>query len=180
MTGVRKELDAAELRRLLVELGARLHAKGVEATLYIVGGAAIALELDPRRVTVDIDAVFHPETTVRQEAQAIAAEHHLPPDWLSSNAAMFIPGGDTDAVVLDIPGLSVSLASPEHLLAMKMAAFRPGQDVVDLELLFRLLGITAAAQAAELALHVYGECSVVLPERDELLLSARAVLDRLR
>lgn len=62
MAGPRRELTADDVRELLAELGRRLQAKGVAATVYVVGGAAIALELDARRVTADVDAVFHPET----------------------------------------------------------------------------------------------------------------------
>jgi hypothetical protein len=180
MAGMRREVTAEEVRALLGELGQRLAAKGVEATIYIVGGAAIALELDPRRVTVDVDGVFHPETTVRDEARAMAKEHELPEDWLNDNAKAFTPGGDRGAVSLDIPGLSVALASPEHLLAIKMASFRPGQDLDDLELLFRTLRIATPEEAAEISTGVYGEYSVVLPGWDELLLSAQAVIDRMR
>lgn len=175
----RRELGVDEIRELLAELGRRLHDRGVEATIYIVGGAAIALEMDARRVTVDVDAVFRPETTVAETAAAIAAERGLRPDWLNQSARAYIPGGDAGAVLLDIPGLSVALASPEHLLAMKMAAFRP-TDVPDLELLFGELKITTADQAADIALSVYGEESVVLPGRDELLLTGQAILNRLR
>jgi hypothetical protein len=174
------ELTHDEMRALLTELGARLHAAGVEATLYIVGGAAIAFELDVRRVTADIDAVFHPETTVRAEVAAMANEKGLPQGWLNDNARAFVPGGDDDAVPFTVPGMSVALASPRHLLAMKMAAARPGQDLDDLALLFDTLGLTTPEAAADVALAVYGEGSVVLPERDELVLTARAVFDRIR
>lgn len=180
MAGPRRELTADELRELLTELGRRLHSKGVEATLYVVGGAAIALEMDARRVTVDVDAIFHPETTVREEAQQLADERGLPRDWLNNSVAAFVPGDDTAAVPLDIEGISVATASPEHLLAMKMASYRPGKDQADLQLLFDRLAITEPAQAADIALDVYGEYSVVLPDRDELVLSAQAVLDRRR
>lgn len=178
MTGARIELNAREVRELLGELGRRLTAKGVKATIYVVGGAAIALETDARRVTVDIDAVFHPATTVREEAVRLAAERGLPPGWLDDSVAAFVPGGDDAAVALDIEGVAVSVASPEHLLAMKMASFRPGRDQSDLDLLFDRLGVTTPARAADIALAVYGEYSVVLPGRDELELSARAVLER--
>lgn len=59
-----------------------------------------------------------------------------------------------------------------------MAAFR-ATDLPNLELLFRELGITTPEQAADIALRVYGEDTVVLPQRDELILSARAILERL-
>lgn len=87
---------------------------------------------------------------------------------------------DDDAVPLEIDGIAVTTASPEHLLAMKMASFRPGRDQTDLELLFDHLGITDPARAADIAVAVYGEYGVALPGRDELVLSAQAVLDRRR
>lgn len=91
-----------------------------------------------------------------------------------------MPGSDDAAVALELEGITVTTASPEHLLAMKMASYRPGKDQTDLELLFAQLQITEPSQAADIALAVYGEYSVVLPGRDELLLSARAVLERRR
>lgn len=174
----RHELGVDEIRALLTELGRRLDEQDVRATVYIVGGAAIALSTDTRRVTVDIDAVFHPETTVADVVATMAREKGLRPDWLNQSARAFVPGGDDEAVPLDIPGLAIALASPQHLLAMKMAAFRP-TDVPDLELLFRQLSITTADEAADIAQAVYGEESVVLPRRDELVLSAQAVLNRM-
>lgn len=108
----------------------------------------------------------------------LAAERNLPRDWLNNSVAGFVPGGDDDGVPLQLEGITVTTASPEHLLAMKMASFRPGKDQADLELLFAQLGITEPSQAADIALAVDGEYSVVLPGRDELLLSAQAVLDR--
>lgn len=176
--GPRRELTADEIRDLLTVLGRRLEARGVEATIYIVGGAAIALEIDARRVTVDVDAVFRPEATVKEEAEALAAERGLPLHWLSDAVAGFVPGGDAGAVRLDIPGVAVTVGSTEHLLAMKMASYRPGKDQADLELLFDRLGVTSAEQAAQIALGVYGDYAAVLPGREELLLSAQAILDR--
>jgi hypothetical protein len=178
MAAHRHELSRDDILGLLTELGRRLQAQGVTATVYVVGGAAMALEFDARRVTVDIDAVFHPRATVLDEARALARERGLPGGWLDDAVAAFVPGHDTGAVVLDLPGIAVSVGSPEHLLAMKMASYRPGRDQSDLELLFDRLGIGTADQAADIALRVYGEYTVVLPERDELLLSAQAILDR--
>lgn len=180
MAGPRRELTADEVRELLGELGRRLQAQGVEATVYVVGGAAIALEIDTRRVTTDVDAIFDPETSVRVEAQLLAAERGLPEDWLNSSVRSFVPGGDDDAIPLELEGITVTSASPTHLLAMKMASYRPGKDQSDLALLFDHLGVTDAGQAADIALSVYGEYSEVLPGREELVLSAQAVLDRRR
>lgn len=174
------EFSRSEIRELLTELGRRLHARGVEADIYIVGGAAMALEFDERRVTADVDGIFTHGEISRAAAQ-MAEERGLPADWLNARAAMFLPGGaDPGSVQFACDGLTVSVASPQHVLAMKMAAFRPGKDYDDLEALFDRLGIETPEQAADLALSIYGEGTVVLPDRDELILSARAILDRRR
>lgn len=86
----------------------------------------MALAYDARRATRDIDAVFRPHGAVLEEARAVAAELGLPPWWLNEQASAYVaPGGDPDAArVFDHPGLRVSAASPEHLLAMKVLAAR--------------------------------------------------------
>lgn len=173
------EFDVDDIQALLTELGERLMAEGVHGEIYLVGGAALALEYDERRTTADIDAVLRPEATIRTVAAAMAEERGLPSTWINSSATAFVPGGDPGTVILDLPGVAVAVAAPEHLLAMKMAGYRSGQDQADLELLFTELSITSPEQAADLALTVYGEHTVGLPDRPELLLSAQAILDRL-
>ena len=52
------DLDADQIRELLDELDRRLRTDGVAATLYIIGGAAVALQLpDADRRTQDIDGL---------------------------------------------------------------------------------------------------------------------------
>jgi hypothetical protein len=156
-----------DLLELLRDLGGRLQQRGLSADLYVVGGAAIALAFDHRRVTRDIDAAFHPADTVREEASRLAEQRGLPPDWLSSAAIAFAPPGrDEDAVALDLPGLAVSVASPEHLLAMKLAAGRE-RDVTDLVVLFEALSVTRPEQALEIARRLYGEESAILTDPDQ-------------
>lgn len=175
----RFELTVDDVRELLTELGSRLQDDGVEATLYIAGGVAMAVEFDARRVTKDVDAVFHPRSTVQEAAVAIAADRGLPPDWLNDGVRAWIPGDDGERVPFDVPGLTVALASPRHLLAMKMAAFRP-VDKADLAVLFDHLGIETPEEAADIAVEVYGEHAHALPSREELVLEAESILARRR
>jgi len=100
----------------------------VVADLYVFGGAAMAVAYDARRATRDVDALFMPHGIVLDEAQAVAKEFGLPGWWLNEQASAYVaPGGDPDAkLVFDHPGLRVSAASPEHLLAMKVLAARRG------------------------------------------------------
>lgn len=76
------------------------------------------------------------------------------------------PGPDDDAVPVDLPGLAVTVASPEHLVAMKLAAGRE-RDLTDLALLFEGLDITRPEQALTIARRLYGTDSVVLSDPDE-------------
>jgi len=172
--------DRDKIVELLTELGRRLSAKGVSGRLYVVGGAAMALELDTRRATRDIDAIFHPPTSVADEAASMAADLGLPLGWLSAAAQAFIPLPDEDPVSIDVEGLQVAVSSPANLLALKMAAGCP-QDIPDLVVLFRHLKIKSPEQAVAMAERMYGGDSVVLSEpRESLLLLAESVLARAR
>ena len=176
---VEVEFSREDIEELLEELGRRLLARNMTGRIYVAGGAAIALEFPERRVTRDIDALFDPVRAMREEADAMAAERGLSPTWLSDGVRAFMPSGDDpQAKTYSVPGLDVGVASPRYLLAMKMAAGRP-QDLHDLILIFRELGITKTEEAADIAQAVHGPDSILLPPRDELILYAEAVLNRL-
>ena len=79
-------LGRAELERAFMELGDRLVRRGVVADLFIVGGAAMALAYDARRVTRDVDATFVPHGVVLEESRNVALALGLPPWWLNEQA----------------------------------------------------------------------------------------------
>lgn len=54
----------ADLVALFDELAGRLRQRGVHASIYVVGGAAISMSFDARRATRDIDASVVVEDTV--------------------------------------------------------------------------------------------------------------------
>lgn len=138
------ELDRERLQELLAELDRRLAARGVAAGVYVVGGAAVALTVAVRRVTMDVDAVAT-DDVVYDEAAAIAAAHGLPPSWLNPAAAPWIPPRPTMGHPTE-PGLQVVLAPPEHLLAMKMVALRE-RDYPDIAALALMIGLRDAPVA---------------------------------
>jgi len=146
-----------EIVELLSELGRRLAARSIEGEMYVVGGAAIALAFDSRRSTADIDAVFEPKTTIYEIAGELAHERGLPEGWLNDAVKGFLAGADPDApLVLEVPGLRVSTASPRILLAMKVLSHRVGEDEDDVRLLARELGFDAAHDILAVAETVYG------------------------
>lgn len=89
-----EELDADRLRELFQELSDRLADRGQQAQLFVVGGAAMALEYDGGRVTRDVDAVFAPGPEVRQLAEELSGAHGLEPDWINDAVKGFMPGED--------------------------------------------------------------------------------------
>ena len=174
----RREFDRADIVELLAALGARLEARGVHGSAYVVGGAAISTTFDDgRRLTSDIDALTSPADVIAVEAAQLAVERDLPSNWLNSKAKPWIPSpsSDTDATVTEIPGLTVTIASPRHLLAMKMSAFRT-VDRSDLVRLFERLDIRTPEQAADIVDEVYGVDDLANPGREEAIISARSVL----
>lgn len=170
-----------QIRHLLTALARRLDEHDVSAEIYLVGGAAMALEYNSRRTTRVIDAVYSPEHAVSEAAHTIAEEFGLDPAWLNNAAGAWIPDGrDDDATSFAVAkNLSVKVASPRNLLAMKLSAGRD-QDIADIAVLCQTLGIDTAEEAVKVAFQLYGEDSVRLSDADDLLLVAQEALDTMR
>jgi predicted nucleotidyltransferase len=141
-------LGRAELERAFTALGERLASRDVTADVFVVGGAAMALAYDAKRVTRDVDARFVPHGIVLEEAHRVAEDLGLPPWWLNEQASVYISGKDDPGKrrVFDHPGLRVMAASPEHVFAMKALAARV-RDIDDLRLLAGMAGVRSSADA---------------------------------
>lgn len=149
-------LTGVDIRRLFEKLAAELSTQGTRAELFLVGGAAIALCFDERRATRDLDAAFAPTDAVRRAAAAVAEREGLEPDWLNDAVKGFLPGEDAQAVrYFEAPGLTVDVASPEYLLAMKLFSSRAEVDAEDIALLYRHLGYTTVVQGLDLVEQAY-------------------------
>lgn len=151
-------IGADRIRELLVELGTRLDARGIEARMFLVRGAAMALAFSRDRVTRDLDAVFEPKQQIYEEASRMAAEHGLPATWLNDGVKGLLP--DVHPPVEGVGtfttrGLHVGLASAEYLFAMKAAAARQETDGEDLRRLADLLHLTSLDDALALVERFY-------------------------
>jgi hypothetical protein len=163
--GAKKDLTREELIQLLTELGAELHSRGVRGELFIVGGAAMALAFDARRLTSDVDAVFEPRSVIADAAQTVASRHPgLDSGWLNDAMKGFLPGWDTaQQVILDVAGLRATVPSPEYLLAMKVQASRVDRDEDDITFLANHLGLHTAAAVFDVVERFYPR-SQLLPK----------------
>ncbi|WP_328334975.1 DUF6036 family nucleotidyltransferase [Kribbella sp. NBC_00382] len=154
MSDPRNEFTASEIVDLLSELDKRLKTRGISAAVFVVGGAAIAVTSDdnPRR-TEDIDAITRDDAVV-DEARAMASQRKLPEDWLNTRASAWMPPLPEGVLQRgDAPGLHITYASDEFLLATKLVAQRR-KDAADIVALARRLHLEHAS-ADELEQLIY-------------------------
>jgi hypothetical protein len=152
-------LDRETVLELLRQLGARLDARGIQAEVYVVGGTAMVLAYDRTRLTRDVDAVTEQQEEVEYEARQMAlGRSDLAPDWFNGRVRPMLPQVlDVDRVeAFAAPGISVSIASPRHMLAMKVRAARGERDLQDIALLCELLDLTSIVQVLAVADDVWG------------------------
>ncbi len=145
MSDTRNEFRADEIVDLLSELDKRLRTRGISASVFVVGGAAIAVTSNdnPRR-TEDIDAITRDKAVV-DEARAMASERKLPEDWLNTRASPWMPPLPEGALQRsDAPGLHITYATDEFLLATKLVAQRR-KDAADIVTLASRLHVENAS-----------------------------------
>ena len=160
--------DTARLRSLLNELAQRLADEGIEAKVYVVGGAALALsyyEEGERRLTNDVDASFSPADIVARVAEMLADEHGLRPGWLSGQASQFYPatGLPEGTVIIRREHVEIVVGPPRLILAMKLRAARLGRDNDDIAVLLRRCDIRSVEAAIAVLDEVYGGEEVFKP-----------------
>jgi hypothetical protein len=143
---------------LFAELDAELCRAGVRGDVFVVGGAAMTVAYDARPATRDVDGIWHPSTEIRHAAAQVAARHDdIDTDWLNDAVKGFLPTGDPRPTIVVYEGecLTVSVPSPEYLLATKLLASRVGRDEDDILLLFKLCGLTTVDQGLDLIERYY-------------------------
>jgi len=150
-----------EIIGLLSELAAELDRQGVHADVFLVGGAALAVAYDARRTTRDLDATFAPTEVVRAAAAVVAERHGLSLDWFNDAVKGFLCGEDPDARrFFSAPGISVDVASPRYLLAMKLFSSRVESDTDDIKFLYRLVGFSTVEEGLNLVEQAYPSRSI--------------------
>ena len=94
----------------------------------------------------------------------------LAPDWFNGRVRSMLPQitDENQMEAFCAPGISVNVASPRHLLAMKVRAARGERDLSDILLLCEILGIASVREVLAIADEVWGpdmireECSFLV------------------
>jgi hypothetical protein len=142
----------AEIREALEHLVGELTERGVSARIVIVGGAAMALAYAPRASTRDVDATYRPVDEVEAAARVVGERYGYAPGWINDEVAQFSPpGGELEPTVLiEREGVTICVAGPRHMLAMKLRAARGRRDETDIEALLDRCGIRTLGAAEAL------------------------------
>jgi hypothetical protein len=143
-------LTQRDILKLFELLNEELTTTGTQAELFLVGGAVMCLAYAARPSTQDVDALFRPSKQVREAAARVAARAGLDAEWLNDGVKGFMSAQGDFAPFLEMEHLSVMVAQPEYLLAMKCLAMRIGaefHDEDDVRYLLRQLDIRRYDQA---------------------------------
>jgi hypothetical protein len=156
-------LNREELLYALRALSEKLGAQGVTGEICLFGGTVMVLAFSARLATKDIDALFQPAKAIRELAARIAAEQHLPDDWLNDGVKGFLSArhDTTPGNLPQFPHLRLTMPVPEYLLAMKCMASRISgttgeqSDVSDIVFLIRHLGLKSARDVLDIVAQYY-------------------------
>lgn len=168
-------LSREDMRRLFELLDQELATTETHAELYLVGGAVMCLALGARAATRDIDALFHPSARVREAAARVALRADVPLDWLNDAVKGWLSDRGQFTTWLELPHLTVLVAHPSYMLAMKCMAMRLGaefQDLDDVRFLLRHLNISSADAALAVITEYFDETAIPVKTRlalEELL-----------
>ena len=156
MTGS-PDLDRRKLTSLFGDLAHELEFARTRVQIYVIGGAAMSMVFDRNRTTKDVDARIDAGHGVLMKAvEKVARKRGLNRNWLNEEATSAIPRQkDRNTQTLyNSPYLTVTGASPKHLLAMKLEAGRD-RDMKDVKILMKRLGMSDPAEATGIHARLY-------------------------
>lgn len=125
-TAAGKPLNRPTILAALERLAELLRGRGETGEICLFGGTVMVLVFQARPSTKDVDAIFEPTGAIRQLAEIVRHELHLPADWLNDGVKGFA-SHHSDLTSHDVPqfqGLRVLAPTAQYLLAMKCMASR--------------------------------------------------------
>jgi hypothetical protein len=143
-------LTKHDLKRLFAKLNAELAKKDVRGEVHLVGGAVLCLVHEAREATQDVDGFFRPAQELRAAAARVALDEGIPENWLNDAVKGFLSERGTFNMYEQLSHLTIHVADPSYLLAMKCLSARIGEefhDVDDIRYLLRYLNLATAAEA---------------------------------
>ena len=165
-----KKLHKEELLKGLRRIDELAREEGVLVEMTLYGGAALAIAYDLRDTTRDVDVAIHTQTgKARELIQRVADENEWDENWINDGVKGFLSANEEvarmEAFDNGEAGLSIFVASPRYLFAMKCLAMRVGEaghdgDREDIENLAELAGVRTTQEAMDLISSFYPDNQV--------------------
>ena len=136
---MKRKRSAAEWVTILHRL-AEVLPQDHQHHVTVIGGAAMILGYGAQRMTDDVDAVMTPDVAaeVIPAAVTIAPEFGLDPQWLNQQAmeaSLIVAPKLLDRTIFATRSLVLEAPPVEHMLAMKLVAYRRHKDWEDAAIL---------------------------------------------
>ena len=153
--------------------------KALPAEIVIIGGASVLINYGFRNMTVDIDAIIHASSAMKDAITKIGDKYSLPYGWLNddfSNTSSF-----SDKILQYSKYyktfsnvLTVRTVSDKYLLAMKLVSARPYKkdqsDIVGIVKEIKASGGTITVEdVKQAAIQLYGTTNAVREDGWEFL-----------
>jgi Nucleotidyltransferase of unknown function (DUF6036) len=145
-----RPLTTRDIERLFRKLNAELAKKDIRGEVHLVGGAVLCLVHAAREATRDVDGFFRPARELRAAAARVAIDEGVPENWLNDAVKGFFSEHGTFNLYEQLSHLTIYVADPSYLLAMKSLSARIGEefhDIDDIRYLLRYLNLATAAEA---------------------------------
>lgn len=145
------------VRQGLEALVDELAARGASLNIQVVGGAAVMIQAGRETLSQDVDALYSPSSNIDEAIKAVAKTYNWPITWLNDAVTMFASHHDDVEdwkILITRAGVTVSVASCQLLLAMKLLAGR-SRDIGDIVLLLRACDIVKRQEAIDIFEHYY-------------------------
>lgn len=165
-----KKLHKEELLSGLRRIDELAREEGVLVEMTLYGGAALAIAYDLRDTTRDVDDAIHTQTgKARELIRRVADENEWDENWINDGVKGFLSANEEvarmEAFDNGEAGLSIFVASPRYLFAMKCLAMRVGEaghdgDREDIENLAGLAGVRTTQEALDLISSFYPDNQV--------------------
>lgn len=156
-------LDHDTCLKALKLLNDEARKKNIYLQLAMYGGAAMLLRFEERSMTRDFDITINAgdRNELMLMSLEVGEQLGLEPGWLNSAVSIYTSKSvdDSDFDCLNIgDNLTILIASPQYLLAMKIMAMRMNEadhDIEDINLLINHLGLQSSDEALEVVYKYY-------------------------
>lgn len=148
------QMNSAQIERYLGFLGEKLADMQINATIILLGGAAMITQIGNRNSTQDIDAVIATNDrrtyqAIQQAIAAVAKEKKLPQAWLNDDVTLVVDQVGKPRSPRHwrtYSNLKVFIPELEYILALKLFSGRP-QDYQDIQALAQRCSLQTRVQA---------------------------------